>query len=342
MPSRLGFGTSGIMGSALTSAGRLRLLEVAFEEGISHFDTAPLYGQGLAESLLGKFARSRRESLTITTKFGLVPNTYPALLRPLLPIARVVNRRIVSKDQLLAYWNRVIPRRQPDPPALSAVNLAGAKAGSPPSNWSGEETTMPPVPYTPQTISEQLEKSLRRLKTDYIDYYLLHECHVHYLQPVILECLERLVQEGKIRHYGIGSGRWQSRSILEKYATVPWVVQIPDTWANRDTDWFAQRVQPPLFTHSSLRLSLTADPRAMVVIKQRWAELTDQDPDQPDLLSELLLSGALIKNASGCVVFSSRHARHIRSNAALLKRLEVRRSAVETLLLEQQQPANCF
>jgi hypothetical protein len=42
------------------------------------------------------------------------------------------------------------------------------------------------------------------------------------------------------------------------------------------------------------------------------------------------------------VVFSSRHARHIRSNAALLKRLEVRRSAVETLLLEQQQPANCF
>jgi hypothetical protein len=80
----------------------------------------------------------------------------------------------------------------------------------------------------------------------------------------------------------------------------------------------------------------------MVVIKQRWAELTDQDPDQPDLLSELLLSGALIKNSSGCVVFSSRHARHIRSNAALLKRLEVRRSAVETLLLEQQQPANCF
>jgi hypothetical protein len=219
------------------------------------------------------------------------------------------------------------------------VNLAANTADSPSDNWPGEATVMPPVPYTPKTIREQLEQSLRRLKTDHIDYYLLHECHVQYLQPVILECLDRSVQEGKIRHYGIGSGRWQSRCILEKYATVPWVVQIPDGWSNCDTDWFAQRAQPPLFTHSSLRLSLQADPGSMETMKRRWAELTNQDPDQPDLLSELLLSGALIKNASGCVVFSSRHARHIRSNAALLKMLEARQTAVETLLHEQQRPA---
>ncbi len=327
------------MGSALTSAGRLRLLDVAFEEGITHFDTAPLYGQGLAESLLGRFARSRREALTITTKFGLVPKTYPALLRPLIPIARIVNRRMVSKDRLLAYLNRVKPPRPLPPPGHGAANLAGPTAGSPPNSWPATETVMPPVPYTPETIREQLEQSLRRLKTDHIDYYLLHDCHVQYLQPGILECLDRSVQEGKIRHYGIGSGRWQSRCILEKFATVPWVVQIPDGWANCDTDWFAQRAQPPLFTHSSLRLSLQADPGSMEIVKRRWAELSDQDPDQPELLSELLLSGALIKNASGCVVFSSRHARHIRSNAALLERLKARRTAVETLLHEQQRPA---
>lgn len=328
------------MGSALTSAGRLRLLEVAFEEGITHFDTAPLYGQGLAESLLGKFARSRRDSLTITTKFGLVPKSYPALLRPLLPIARVVNRRIVSKDRLLTRWNRVSSPRPLKPPAHAATSMAATNASSPPDSWPAEETEMPPVPYTPQTIRTQLEQSLRRLKTDHIDYYLLHECHVHYLQIAILDCLEELVQEGKIRHYGIGSGRWQSRCILEKFAKAPWIVQIPDGWADLDTEWFAQRAQPPLFTHSSLRLSLAADARAMAVIKRRWAELTDQDPDKPELLSELLLNWALIKNTSGCVVFSSRHARHIRDNAALLKRLEARRTAVETLLREQQQPAS--
>jgi len=50
----------------------------------------------------------------------------------------------------------------------------------------------------------------------------------------------------------------------------------------------------------------------MEIIKRRWVKLSDQDPDQPELLSELLLNGALIQNASGCVVFSSRHTRHIR------------------------------
>lgn len=327
------------MGSALTSAGRLRLLEVAFEEGITHFDTAPLYGQGLAESVLGKFARSRREALTITTKFGLVPKNYPALLRPLIPIARVVNRRIVSKDRLLACWNRVTPPRPQKPPVRSAAIMDATEASSPPNTSPAKETSIPPVPYTAQTIREQLEQSLRRLKTDYIDYYLLHECHVQYLQPAFLECLEKLIQEGKIRHYGIGTGRWQSRCILEKFATLPWVVQIPDGWPDQDTDWFAHRAQPPLFTHSSLRLSFTADPKAIGVIKGRWAQLTDQDPDQPELLSQILLNGALIRNASGCVLFSSRHAQHIRNNAALLKRLESRRTAVETLLREQQQPA---
>jgi hypothetical protein len=326
------------MGSALTSAGRLRLLEVAFEEGISHFDTPPLYGQGQAEELLGSFARSRREALTITTKFGLVPKTYPALLRPLIPIARVVNRRIVSKDRLLAYWNRVTPQKRLTTNAHATASLASTNASSPPNSRPAAETVTPPIPYTPQTIREQLEQSLRRLKTDHIDYYLLHECHGHYLQPAILECLERLVQEGKIRHYGIGSGRWQTRCILEKFTDVPWVVQIPDGWADHDTDWFAQRGQPHLFTHSSLRLCLAGDPGTMGAIKRRWAELTDQDPDQPELLSELLLNGALIKNAFGCVVFSSRHTQHIRSNAALLERLETRRTAVETLLRGQQQP----
>jgi len=338
-PSRLGFGTSGIMGSALTSAGRLRLLEVAFEEGITHFDTAPLYGQGLAESLIGRFARSRREALTITTKFGLVPKTYPALLRPLLPVARVVNRRMVSKDRLVAWWHRFTPPRPRTTPTLAAGS-AGSAGGNPQASGPEAAPVKPPVPYTPQAIRQQLEQSLRQLKTDHIDYYLLHECQAEYLQPEVHECLEGLVQEGKIRHYGLASGRWQSRRILERYIELPWVVQIPDGWADRDTDWFAQRGQPPLFTHSSLRLSLQADPGAMEDIKRRWVELTDQDPDHPELLSQLLLNVALIKNASGCVVFSSRHARHIRSNTTLLKGLEARRSAVETLLREQLQPGD--
>jgi hypothetical protein len=94
--SRLGFGTSGIMGAALTTGGRLKLLETAFEEGIRHFDTAPLYGQGEAESLLARFLGSKRDAITITTKFGLRPRPIPAVVRPLIPLARAVNRRVVN------------------------------------------------------------------------------------------------------------------------------------------------------------------------------------------------------------------------------------------------------
>ena len=337
-PSRFGFGTSGIMGAALTSTGRLRLLETAFEEGITHFDTAPLYGHGLAESLLGRFARSRRDALTITTKFGLVPKTYPPLLRPLLPIVRVVNRRLLiplrQRPAAPAAGERS-PRSAP----AAASDPAPVAASLPTPSSAPAQGATPPVPYTASMLRSQLERSLQQLKCDYIDYYLLHECHSDYLNEDLLNGLEALVREGKIRHYGIGSGRWQSRQILEQHANVPWVVQIPDGWMDRDTDWFIQRGKPPLFTHSSLRLALQADPGSMVAITRRWAELSDQDPDQPGLLSQLLLHGALIKNPAGCVVFSSRHARNIRSNASLLSGLEARRSAVETLLREQQAPA---
>ena len=93
-PSRLGFGTSGIMGAALTSRGRLRLLDAAFDAGIRHFDTAPLYGLGLAEEVLGRFARRCRGDITLTTKFGLEPPAIPTPLRPVVPIARVLHRRL--------------------------------------------------------------------------------------------------------------------------------------------------------------------------------------------------------------------------------------------------------
>jgi diketogulonate reductase-like aldo/keto reductase len=317
------------MGAALTTSGRLRLLETAYDHGIHHFDTAPLYGQGLAESLLGRFARSRRDSLTITTKFGLLPHQRPALLRPLLPLARVINRRLL------------IPLRQrppaatraPAPPPARGAALGPAPLASAPAR--------PAVPYTAAMLRSQLERSLRQLDTDYIDYYLLHECHCEYLNSDVLDCLEALVREGKIRHYGIGSGRWQSRRILEEHGGVPWVVQIPDGWADRDTDWFCQRSTPWLFTHSSLRLCLEGGAPSAEGLCQRWAQLTDQDPRQPGLLSGLLLTMALERNPLGCVVFSSRHANHIRHNTQLLDLPPAHRLAAQQLIQEASDSIPC-
>lgn len=56
---------------------------------------------------------------------------------------------------------------------------------------------------SPEYIRGAVENSLRRLNTDYIDLYLLHiwEYPPEKVDP-ILETLEKLVEEGKIRGYG--------------------------------------------------------------------------------------------------------------------------------------------
>lgn len=50
----------------------LALLTAAYDVGIRHFDTAPLYGWGAAEELLGAFATGRSD-LCIVTKAGIAP-----------------------------------------------------------------------------------------------------------------------------------------------------------------------------------------------------------------------------------------------------------------------------
>ena len=52
-------------------------------------------------------------------------------------------------------------------------------------------------------VRKDCENSLRRLNTDYIDIYQLHEARYDpELAPAVMEVLEELVQEGKIRWYG--------------------------------------------------------------------------------------------------------------------------------------------
>ena len=50
--ARLGYGTSGLHGG-LSKRPSLRLLEAAFDAGVRHFDTAPMYGLGDSEAIGG-------------------------------------------------------------------------------------------------------------------------------------------------------------------------------------------------------------------------------------------------------------------------------------------------
>jgi aryl-alcohol dehydrogenase-like predicted oxidoreductase len=56
-----------------------KLLESAIEAGITHFDTAPAYGVGYSEKILGEFLRAHGSAARITTKIGLTNNAHAGL-----------------------------------------------------------------------------------------------------------------------------------------------------------------------------------------------------------------------------------------------------------------------
>jgi aryl-alcohol dehydrogenase-like predicted oxidoreductase len=63
------FGTANLF-NAGTRPRRLRVLEAAVASGLTHFDTAPYYGFGIAEGDLG-FVLRRHPHVTVTTKVGI-------------------------------------------------------------------------------------------------------------------------------------------------------------------------------------------------------------------------------------------------------------------------------
>ena len=59
--------------------------------------------------------------------------------------------------------------------------------------------------FSPSHIRSSLEKSLKRLKTDYVDLYQLHSPSIDFLQnnTETIETMHALVKEGKVRTIGI-------------------------------------------------------------------------------------------------------------------------------------------
>src|SRR3546814_18999898 len=75
--SIMGFGCMGMSEfyGAHDDESSLRTLERALELGVTHYDTSNVYGRGANEQLLGRFAKGKRDQLTICTKFGVVRDT---------------------------------------------------------------------------------------------------------------------------------------------------------------------------------------------------------------------------------------------------------------------------
>ncbi len=114
------------------------------------------------------------------------------------------------------------------------------------------------------------EQSLKRLGTDYIDYYQLHNPRMDAIQnDEILESLEQLKAQGKIPHYGATMGpdlRWRNEALeawRKGYAAVQVINNILEQEPTRDLLQVAKEQAKTLIIripHASGLLDGTYDP----------------------------------------------------------------------------------
>src|SRR2546430_9374750 len=89
-------GTASAVGMGCASLGSrvgyregLRALSRAFDVGVTWFDVAPSYGDAEAETILGEFARGKRDKVQICTKVGILPARTSFATRAAKPILRL-------------------------------------------------------------------------------------------------------------------------------------------------------------------------------------------------------------------------------------------------------------
>src|SRR6476661_5711329 len=78
--SRIGLGAMTMAGTytsegALDNAESIRTIHRALDLGVTHIDTAEIYGPFLSEEIVGEAVKGRRDQVKIATKFGLVSHS---------------------------------------------------------------------------------------------------------------------------------------------------------------------------------------------------------------------------------------------------------------------------
>ena len=237
--SRIGVGTSRL--HYLRSSDRRRLLDGAFDAGVIHFDTAPSYGDGLAERALGAFVRDRRDRVVVATKVGF------------------------AADPLIERW--------PGPAMpLRGLRAAARKFGF----WQSR-----PLPLTATAIRGSVEQSLRRMKTGWIDILFLHEPSLERLPSPSEAWYElvKLREEGLVRAFGL-AGSWQPmRPVLSVAPELGMLVQTAEAeWSGERlpditygaiataSQQYWSRSVPEDVARDRLRTALARRPHGVVLI----------------------------------------------------------------------------
>lgn len=166
--SELGLGSSALGGGVFYRNDKeaRRVLDMAYDAGITFYDTAERYGMGRHEEIIGQVFRANRDKVVIATKGGIQMKSFGRLTMPLRPLLRPVRGLLQRRRRTLG----LLRDRQ--------------------KRYSCSH----------EDLRRSLEGSLRRLKCDYVDLFQFFALATSaFEQDDIYDTLDRFREEGKIR-----------------------------------------------------------------------------------------------------------------------------------------------
>ncbi|MCK1473611.1 aldo/keto reductase [Bradyrhizobium sp. 197] len=173
------FGCARLKGGAYARSSA-RLIEYCLRVGIRHFDTAPSYGMGTAEAVVGDVV-SGVSDVFISAKVGSV--------RPIHAILRTYASALKS----------FMPAR---------LKLPGPAAAPLPTRVFAHQHRFD---FSPAAMKESLDQTRGRLRRDRLDYLFLHEAPALELIRPAIEVLEQEKGRGAATEIGYASGQYFDR-----------------------------------------------------------------------------------------------------------------------------------
>jgi aryl-alcohol dehydrogenase-like predicted oxidoreductase len=290
--SRLGFGLSSIAGSGNFSH-QEALIKTAIDNGIMHFDVAPYYGSGDAEKILGDILLTCPETVTITTKFGLIPfdggrggNLLRSTLRPVFRQFKFLKKAATS----------IVSR---------------SKASSHPVKKEFEKGA----------LLASIDASIKKLNRP-VDIFLLHDADISFARNMdVVHELDLVRNAGKTILTGISGSEETLLDIINWRQQSYSVCQLENSLAHKVNIEKLSVNNTKVITHRAIQGGLK-DLNFLIHkrpgFKRIWERETGIDPLNSDLLSQVLLELALNENPNGTVLFSTTSIKRVKSAASAL------------------------
>lgn len=208
----------------------IKAIRDAYENGVTSIDTAPIYGMGASEEIVGEAIKNiPRDKIQLLTKFGM--------------------RWDLQKGEF--YFQS----KDNDGKEVDIYKYAGK-----------------------ESIKKEVEQSLKRLGTDYIDLYQIHWPDVTTPIRETFEAVAELIKEGKVLHAGVCNYNIEQMKEAEQYVNIV-SNQVPFSMVNRDIE---KEVVPYCMENGKSILAYSPMERGLLTGKMKPGQEFDKGDHRAD------------------------------------------------------------